>query len=219
MPDDMDTLGHLFGQNKSWADAIRKRDPQFFEKLSHQQSPAYLWIGCSDSRVPANEIVGLLPGEVFVHRNVANVVVHTDLNCLSVIQFAVDVLKVKHIMVVGHYGCGGVGAVVRCERVGLADNWLRHVQDVHEKHDACLCRLGEEARAARLCELNVIEQVANVGQTSIVRDAWARQQDLTVHGWIYGLRDGLLRDLNCTANNSQGAAEAYRAAVAEASKG
>ena len=218
MPDDMDTLGHLFAQNKSWADAIRQRDPQFFEKLSHQQSPAYLWIGCSDSRVPANEIVGLLPGEVFVHRNVANVVVHTDLNCLSVIQFAVDVLKVKHIMVVGHYGCGGVGAVVRCERVGLADNWLRHVQDVHEKHDACLCRLGEEARAARLCELNVIEQVANVGQTSIVRDAWARQQDLTVHGWIYGLRDGKLHDLNCSANNLKDAAANYQSAVAALSQ-
>ena len=213
----MDKLSHLFAQNLAWAEGIRRRDPQFFEKLSKQQSPEHLWIGCSDSRVPANEIIGLLPGEVFVHRNIANVVVHTDLNCLSVIQFAVDVLKVKHIMVVGHYGCGGVGAVVRCERVGLADNWLRHVQDVREKHDACLCRLADDtARSARLCELNVIEQVANVSQTSIVRDAWARRQELTVHGWIYGLRDGLLRDLHCTASNPQEAVENYRAAVAEA---
>jgi carbonic anhydrase len=173
-----------------------------------------LWIGCSDSRVPANEIVGLLPGEVFVHRNVANVVVHTDLNCLSVIQFAVDVLKVKHIMVVGHYGCGGVRAVLRCERVGLADNWLRHVQDVREKHDGCLCRLGDEtARSARLCELNVIEQAANVCSTTIVRDAWERGQTLNVHSWIYGLRDGLLRDLNFLASNPQEAAAGYAAAI------
>ena len=213
----MDTLSHLFAQNQAWAEAIRRRDPQFFEKLSHQQSPAYLWIGCSDSRVPANEIIGLLPGEVFVHRNLANVVVHTDLNCLSVIQFAVDVLKVKHIMVVGHYGCGGVRAVVRCERVGLADNWLRHVQDVSEKHDACLCRLGGEPRADRLCELNVIEQVANLWQTSIVRDAWARQQELTVHGWIYGLRDGRLHDLNCSACAPAEAAANYSAAIAAVS--
>jgi carbonic anhydrase len=214
----MDTLPHLLQQNKAWADSIRRRDPQFFEKLSLQQSPEYLWIGCSDSRVPANEIIGLLPGEVFVHRNVANVVVHTDLNCLSVIQFAVDVLKVKHIMVVGHYGCGGVRAVVRCERVGLADNWLRHVQDVQEKHNACLCQLEENARGARLCEFNVIEQVANVWQTSIVRDAWARGQELTIHGWIYGLRDGLLRDLNCSASNPQEAAANYASAIAEATK-
>ena len=210
----MDTLPHLFQQNQAWADAIRRRDPQFFEKLSHQQNPEHLWIGCSDSRVPANEIVGLLPGEVFVHRNVANVVVHTDLNCLSVIQFAVDLLKVKHIMVVGHYGCGGVRAVIRCERVGLADNWLRHVQDVQEKHNACLCKLEETPRSARLCEFNVIEQVANVWQTSIVRDAWARGQELTVHGWIYGLRDGLLRDLNCSASGPKEAAENYKSAIA-----
>ena len=164
--------------------------------------------------MPANEIIGLLPGEVFVHRNLANVVAHTDLNCLSVIQFAVDVLKVKHIMVVGHYGCGGVRAVVRCERVGLADNWLRHVQDVREKHDACLCRLAGEPRADRLSELNVIEQVANVWQTTVVRDAWTRGQELTVHGWIYGLRDGRLRDLNCTAGNPAEAAANYTAAVA-----
>ena len=214
----MDTLPQLFEQNQAWAASIREQDPNFFEKLSHQQSPEYLWIGCSDSRVPANEIIGLLPGEVFVHRNVANVVVHTDLNCLSVIQFAVDLLKVRHIMVVGHYGCGGVRAVIRCERVGLADNWLRHVQDVQEKHNACLCRFDESARAARLCEFNVIEQVANVSQTSIVRDAWARGQDLTIHGWIYGLRDGLLRDLQCSANGPKEAAETYASAVAALSK-
>jgi carbonic anhydrase len=210
----MDTLSHLFSQNKAWADDIRRRDPQFFEKLSRQQSPEYLWIGCSDSRVPANEIIGLLPGEVFVHRNIANVVVHTDLNCLSVIQFAVDVLKVRHVMVVGHYGCGGVRAALRCERVGLADNWLRHVQDVREKHHQCIAGLsGEHEQSARLCELNVIEQVANVCQTTMVRDAWERGQDLTIHGWIYGLRDGLLRDLNVTASGVLQASENYRAAV------
>ena len=214
----METLDHLFAQNKSWADAIKRRDPEFFLKLSHQQNPRYLWIGCSDSRVPANEIIGLLPGEVFVHRNIANVVVHTELNCLSVIQFAVDVLKVRHIMVVGHYGCGGVRAALRCERVGLADNWLRHVEDVREKHDACLCRLPDEtARSARLCEFNVIEQASNVCHTSIVRDAWQRGQELTVHGWIYGLRDGLLRDLNCSASSATEAAKGYLASVAELS--
>jgi len=210
----MDELCHLFAQNAAWAQAIRRRDPEFFQKLARQQSPEYLWIGCSDSRVPANEIIGLLPGEVFVHRNIANVVVHTDLNCLSVVQFAVDVLKVKHIMVVGHYGCGGVSAVLRCERVGLADNWLRHVQDVREKHDACLCRLPDDpARSARLCELNVIEQAANVCATTIVRDAWDRGQALTVHGWIYGLRDGLLRDLGFVASSAAAAAANYASAV------
>ncbi|MDB6168107.1 MAG: can [Verrucomicrobia bacterium] len=214
----MDVLKHLLDQNKAWSDSIRRRDPHFFEKLSGQQNPEHLWIGCSDSRVPANEIIGLLPGEVFVHRNIANVVVHTDLNCLSVIQFAVDLLKVKHIMVVGHYGCGGIRAVLRCERVGLADNWLRHVQDVREKHEDCLCRVVDEtARSARLCELNVIEQVANVAQTTIVRDAWQRGQDLTIHGWIYGLRDGLLRDLGCSASNAKEAAGSYKAAIAAAS--
>lgn len=210
----METLSHLLAQNQAWAEAIKRSDPEFFQKLSRQQSPEHLWIGCSDSRVPANEIIGLLPGEVFVHRNIANVVVHTDLNCLSVIQFAVDVLKIKHIMVVGHYGCGGVGAALRCERVGLADNWLRHVQDVREKHDACLCRLPDEtARSAKLCEFNVIEQVANVCQTTIVRDAWERGQSLTVHGWIYGLRDGLLRDLNCTAASVADATAGYKASI------
>ncbi len=219
MPVRMDSLTHLFDQNKAWADAIRRRDPQFFEKLSLQQSPEYLWIGCSDSRVPANEIIGLLPGEVFVHRNIANVVVHTDLNCLSVIQFAVDVLKVKHIMVVGHYGCGGVRAVLRCERVGLADNWLRHVQDVKDKHDACLCTEPDEGvRSARLCELNVIEQSANVWQTTIVQDAWARGQELTIHGWIYGLRDGRLHDLKCSGSSLKEASANHDAAIAAATK-
>ena len=210
----MDELRHLFDQNAAWAREIQRRDPEFFQKLARQQSPEYLWIGCSDSRVPANEIIGVLPGEVFVHRNLANVVVHTDLNCLSVIQFAVDVLKVKHIMVVGHYGCGGVRAALRCERVGLADNWLRHVQDVREKHDECLCRLADEtARSSRLCELNVIEQAANVCATTMVRDAWERGQTLNVHAWIYGLCDGLLRDLNFLASSGTEAAENYASAV------
>ena len=215
IPFNMHSLTKLFNQNQAWAEAIKLRDPQFFQKLSRQQTPEYLWIGCSDSRVPANEIVGLLPGEVFVHRNIANVVVHTDLNCLSVIQFAVDMLKVKHIMVVGHYGCAGVGKVIRCERVGLADNWLRHVQDVREKHDNCLSVLPDDtARTARLCELNVVEQVANVSSTTIVQDAWTRGQELTVHGWIYGLRDGLLRDLKVSAGSIEGATASYKAAIA-----
>ncbi len=216
----MKELSHLFAQNQAWAESIRKRDPEFFLKLSRQQSPEYLWIGCSDSRVPANEIIGLLPGEVFVHRNIANVVVHTDLNCLSVIQYAVDVLKVRHIMVVGHYGCGGVQAALRCTRVGLADNWLRHVQDVKEKHQDCLCRLPDEsARSARLCELNVVEQVANVCQTSILLDAWTRGQVVTVHGWIYGLTDGRLRDLGLMASSAEEAKEKYLAAVAALGSG
>jgi carbonic anhydrase len=192
-------LDSLFQNNRAWADRIRAHDPDFFAKLAKQQSPKYLWIGCSDSRVPANEIVGLMPGEVFVHRNIANVVVHTDLNCLSVIQFAVDVLKVEHIMVVGHYGCGGVRAALFRQRVGLADNWLHHVNDVRDKHVAALAALGlTSAGVDRLCELNVIEQVENVCQTTIVRDAWERGQEVAVHGWIYGLQDGLLRDLDVT---------------------
>ena len=212
-------LSHLFANNVAWAAEITRDDPDFFARLSRQQAPKYLWIGCADSRVPANEIVGLLPGELFVHRNVANVVVHADLNCLSVIQFAVDVLKVEHIMVVGHYGCGGIRAVLRCERVGLADNWLRHVQDVREKHDGCICALKDETqRSARLCELNVIEQVANVAQTTIVRDAWQRGQSLTIHGWIYGLRDGLLRDLQCGASSAAEAEASYKSAVAAVTK-
>jgi carbonic anhydrase len=216
----MQNLKQLFEQNRAWAGAIKQRDPEFFQKLSRQQNPEYLWIGCSDSRVPANEIIGLLPGEVFVHRNIANVVVHADLNALSVIQFAVDMLKVKHIMVVGHYNCGGVSAVLRCQRVGLADNWLRHVQDVKMKHDSCLCQLPDDsARSAKLCELNVIEQVANVCATTVVQDAWTRGQNLTVHGWVYGLRDGLLRDLKTSASSAEEAATAYKTAVAAANGG
>jgi carbonic anhydrase len=212
----MRKLNHLFESNRAWADRIRERDPDFFSKLSRQQSPQYLWIGCSDSRVPANEIVGLLPGELFVHRNIANVVVHTDLNCLSVMQFAVDVLKVRHIIVCGHYGCSGVRAALHGERHGLVDNWLRHVQDVRHKHEGQLSGLsqGGPGQADRLCELNVIEQVANVCHTSIVRDAWERGQELVVHGWIYGLHDGLLRDLDTTITARQEAAAAYRTAVA-----
>ena len=199
----------------AWADAIRARDPEFFQKLSRQQSPEYLWIGCSDSRVPANEIVNLLPGEMFVHRNIANVVVHTDLNCLSVMQFAVDVLKVKHIIVCGHYGCSGVRAALRCDRIGLADNWLRHVQDVQEKHQDCVHSVaGEAARTDILCELNVIEQASNVCQTTIVRDAWERGQPLTVHTWIYGLKDGIIRNLGISSSKADDFEPQYRAAMA-----
>ena len=193
----MRTLNHLFDNNKAWAARIRQRDPEFFATLSHQQSPKYLWIGCSDSRVPANQIAGLSPGELFVHRNIANLVVHTDLNCLSVMQFAVEILKVEHIIVCGHYGCSGVQAVLRGDRLGLSDNWLRHIQDVRQKYEKTLAGAGGEA-SDRLCELNVIEQVANVRDTTIARDAWERGQELAVHGWIYGLHDGLLRDLNVT---------------------
>src|SRR4051812_37127571 len=211
----MKTLQRLFDSNREWAARIQRQDPEFFSKLSRQQSPEYLWIGCSDSRVPANDIVGLLPGELFVHRNVANVVVHTDLNCLSVIQFAVELLKVKHIIVCGHYGCSGVEATLRGDRLGLSDNWLRHVQDVREKHAASLATSRDFARrSARLCELNVIEQVVNVGQTSILRDAWERGQDLTLHGWVYGLQDGLLRDLNTTITPQDSVLETYKAAIA-----
>jgi carbonic anhydrase len=218
-PTGMSTLRHLFDRNRVWAERIRQRDPNFFRTLSHQQSPAYLWIGCSDSRVPANEIVGLLPGELFVHRNIANVVVHTDLNCLSVIQFAVDVLKIRHIIVCGHYGCSGVGAALRGERIGLADNWLRHVQDVREKHQRHLLPVSDDARRGDLmCELNVIEQAANVCQTSIVRDAWERGQALAVHGWIYGLHDGLLTDLGATIAALSEVKDACGAAIAGVSR-
>lgn len=190
------TLKELLANNRAWADGVRLREPDFFEKLSLQQSPAYLWIGCSDSRVPANQITGLAPGEVFVHRNVANVVVHADLNCLSVLQYAVDVLKVRHIIVCGHYGCGGVTAAHDHLKLGLIDNWLRYVQDVGQKHRDTLAGLvSRDERLNRLCELNVIEQVVNVAQTTVVQDAWARGQALTVHGWIYGVQNGLLRDL------------------------
>jgi len=211
----MRNLRQLFDNNRAWAERIRAQDPQFFEKLSRQQSPEYLWIGCSDSRVPANEIVGLLPGELFVHRNVANLVVHTDLNCLSVMQFAVDILKVRHIIVCGHYGCSGVRAAFRRERIGLSDNWLRHVQDVRQKHEHRLAEAGADAAAGdRLCELNVIEQVAHVCQTTIVRDAWERGQELAIHGWVYGLQDGLLRDLNTTVVETQDPQAVYQTAIA-----
>jgi carbonic anhydrase len=216
----MGQLDHLFAQNRKWADAITARDPEFFLKLSRQQSPEYLWIGCSDSRVPANEIVDLLPGELFVHRNIANVVVHTDLNCLSVMQFAVDVLKVKHIIVCGHYGCSGVRAALRCDRIGLADNWLRHVQDVSEKHHGCVhAARGDVARVNRLCELNVIEQVVNVCQTTIVRDAWERKQPLTIHSWIYGLKDGLVRNLGMSITSLADLESSYRSSLAAIESG
>jgi carbonic anhydrase len=204
----MRILSHLFANNRAWAAEMTRQDPEFFHRLSHQQTPKYLWIGCSDSRVPANQIVGLPPGEMFVHRNVANVVVHTDLNCLSTIQFAVDALRVPHIIVCGHHGCGGVLAALRDEKLGLSDNWLRHVQDVRWKHRAAVDALEDEARRHQvLCELNVIEQVVNVSQTTIVRDAWARGQALAVHGWVYDVRDGLLRDLDvCVTSDSEIAA-------------
>ncbi len=210
----MNMLSHLFENNRTWARETCEKDPDFFVKLSHQQSPEYLWIGCSDSRVPANQIVGLLPGELFVHRNVANVVVHTDLNCLSVMQFAVDVLRVKHIIVCGHYGCGGVRAALRNDRLGLIDNWLRHIQDVQQKHRPSLAALAEEdARSHRLCELNVIEQVVNVCQTTVTQEAWARGQELTIHGWIYSLQDGLLRDLKMTVSRPEELDTVYNAAL------
>ena len=215
----MRTLDRLFEKNKAWAERIRRQEPDFFLELSRQQSPNYLWIGCADSRVPANEIVDLSPGELFVHRNVANLVVHTDLNCLSVMQFAVDLLKVRHIIVCGHYGCSGVLAALRRDRLGLSDNWLRHVQDVRQKHEASLVKVGDDAQAAnRLCELNVIEQVANVCQTTIALDAWERGQELTVHGWIYGLKDGLLRDLNVTIAGVDETLPAYQAAISALSR-
>ncbi len=210
----MPSLSHLFDNNRAWSERIRASDPEFFPRLSRQQRPRYLWIGCADSRVPANEIVDLAPGELFVHRNIANVVVHSDLNCLSVMQFAVDVLKVEHIIVCGHYGCSGVSAALQNTRVGLADNWLRHVQDVHSKHGARVATLPDVAqRVDRLCELNVIEQVANVCQTTIVHDAWNRGQELSVHGWVYGLKDGLIRDLGTVVTKGAEASAAYEAAL------
>lgn len=209
----MRTLGHLFENNKAWAARIRERYPDFFLELSRQQFPSYLWIGCSDSRVPANEIVGLLPGELFVHRNVANLVVHTDLNCLSVMQFAVDILKVSHIIVCGHYGCSGVQAALRRDRLGLSDNWLRHLQDVRQKHEKYLASATDSDASDRLCELNVIEQVVNVCHTTIARDAWERGQELAVHGWIYGLQNGLLRDLDVTVADFRETIPVYDAAI------
>lgn len=210
----MNDLSDLLRRNKAWAEAMRTQDKDFFKRLSSQQAPKYLWIGCSDSRVPANQITDMQPGEVFVHRNVANVVVHTDLNCLSAIQFAVDLLKVEHIMVVGHYGCSGVHASLTGMRVGLADNWLRHVGDVAQKHAAMLSALELDAlRHARLCELNVIEQVLNVCQTTIVEDAWSRGQPLSVHGWIYSLFDGRITDLGMTVGAREQLPIAYQAAL------
>lgn len=197
-------LDQLFANNREWAEAMIAKDANFFKRLVSQQAPEYLWIGCSDSRVPANDIVNLLPGELFVHRNVANVVVHTDLNCLSVIQFAIDLLKVKHILVVGHYGCSGVHAALTDKRVGLADNWLRHVKDVHQKHERYLGEvIPSPKRQDRLCELNVIEQVVNVCETTIVQDAWSRGQDLTVHGWAYRLETGLVNDLGMSISSTE----------------
>jgi carbonic anhydrase len=199
----MRLLRTLLENNRNWAERITAQDPQFFRRLAQQQAPEYLWIGCSDSRVPANQIVGLLPGEIFVHRNVANVVVHTDLNCLSVLQYAVDVLQVKHVIVCGHYGCGGVQAALGNERLGLIDNWLRHVQDVRLKHADRVTAIREgPARGDRLCELNVIEQAVNACQTTVIQEAWARGQTLAVHGWIYGLDDGRLRDLNLSVTSA-----------------
>ena len=197
-------LDKLFTKNREWAETMIIKDANFFKRLASQQVPEYLWIGCSDSRVPANEIVNLLPGELFVHRNVANVVVHTDLNCLSVIQFAIDLLKVKHILVVGHYGCSGVHAALNDKRIGLADNWLRHVKDVYQKHERYLnAVIPPLKRQDRLCELNVIEQVINVCETTVVQDAWTRRQDLTVHGWTYRLETGLVNDLGMSISSSE----------------
>jgi carbonic anhydrase len=200
----MKDLKRLLDQNRAWAENIKASDPEFFQNLAKQQSPKFLWIGCSDSRVPSTQLVGVAPGEMFVHRNVANVVDHTDFNCLSVMQYAVDVLKVDHIIVCGHFGCGGVKAAMDNLQLGLIDNWLRHVQDVIHEHEELLAKINDEnERFNRLCELNVIEQVLNVGRTTIVQTAWQRGQELVVHGWIYGLQDGLLRDLGVTIENAK----------------
>ncbi|MBS0435147.1 MAG: carbonate dehydratase [Proteobacteria bacterium] len=208
------SLDELFESNRRWAAETERRAPGFFTKLLAQQAPQYLWIGCADSRVPANEILGLLPGDVFVHRNVANVVVHSDLNALSVIQFAIDMLKVQHIMVVGHYGCGGVLAALQNRRIGLADNWIRHVQDVRHKHRTWLDGIADEALAHKaLCELNVLEQSLNVCESTVVQDAWARQQSVVVHGWVYGLHNGLIDDLKMTVANPADVAAAYGLAL------
>jgi carbonic anhydrase len=203
----------LLARNRAWADQIKKEDPEFFQRLAQAQQPNYLWIGCADSRVPANEILGLIPGEIFVHRNIANVVVHTDLNCLSVLQFAVDHLKVQHVLVVGHYGCAGVAAALSNRRLGLCDNWLRHIQDIRLKHFAYLETQPEETRASRLCELNVIEQVVNVCQTTIVQDAWERGQELHIHGWTYALQDGLVCDLKMSIAGNAELVPSYQRAI------
>jgi len=198
----MRVLRHLFENNAAWADGIKSKDPEFFIKLSEQQTPEYLWIGCSDSRVPANEIVGLLPGELFVHRNVANLVIHTDLNCLSVLQYAVEILRVKHIIVCGHYGCGGVKAAMENKELGLIDNWLRNIKDIYQRHRARLDQLeSDKDKLNLLCELNVMEQVANVCHSTIVQNGWRHGQELAVHGWIYSIQDGILRDLNICVTN------------------
>ena len=203
-------LQHLIDKNRAWADQVEREHPGFFKNLAAQQSPKYLWIGCSDSRVPANQVIGLDPGEVFVHRNVANVVVHSDLNALSVIQFAVDVLKVEHIMVVGHYGCGGVLAVLREQRVGLADHWLRHVHDVKMRHRGRLMHLCNQELEDTLCEVNVIEQVGNIAQSNVLQDAWSRGQKVSVHGWCYGLKDGHVKDLEVTMSRADEVVEVFR---------
>ncbi len=207
------TLHHLIDNNRAWAAQMERERPGFFEKLSHQQSPKYLWIGCSDSRVPANQITGLDPGEVFVHRNVANVVVHSDLNALSVIQYAVDMLKVEHIIVVGHYGCGGVLATLRGARVGLVDNWLRHVHDVKLRHRRRLDHLPVAVQEDVLCEMNVIEQVGNVALSNVMQDAWSRGQKVAVHGWCYGLKDGLVKDLNVSMSQPGEVVDVFRNAI------
>jgi carbonic anhydrase len=209
-------LTRLFANNRAWSEQMTAQDSAFFRRLAGQQSPKYLWIGCSDSRVPANEIVGLLPGELFVHRNVANLVVHTDLNCLSVIQFSVEVLKVEHIIVCGHYGCGGIQAVIEKKELGLVDNWLRHLVDVSEKFSTLLRKLKtNDKRALRLCELNVTEQVRNVCQSTIVQNAWKEKRHLAVHGWVYGLKDGLLRDLLADPVTSIAEGQAFEASMIE----
>lgn len=205
---------HLFSNNKIWARRVTAQDPDFFARLARQQEPDYLWIGCADSRVPANEIVGLFPGELFVHRNVANIVVHTDLNCLSVLQYAVDVLKVDHVIVCGHYGCGGVQAALTNSKHGLIDNWLRHIQDVADRHRAALDAIPDDkARLDRLCELHVIEQAANVCKTTVIEDAWRRGQHVTVHGWIYGIQDGILRDLDLSVSGDDDLDTCYARAL------
>ena len=207
----MRILKNLFDSNRKWAKKIKETDPDFFAKLSRQQNPEYLWIGCSDSRVPSNQIVGMMPGEIFVHRNIANVVIHTDLNCLSVIQFAVEVLKVKHIIVCGHYGCGGIKAAMGKESYGLIDTWLRHIKDVYRHHQEKLDTIkDEEEKLNLLCELNVIEQVANVCHTSIVQKAWEAGQELSVHGWIYSIEDGILKDLNVCVDGVCEISDTYR---------
>ncbi|WP_125782636.1 carbonate dehydratase [Pseudoalteromonas rubra] len=211
-------LQHLLNNNRQWAKQTQTNNPEFFAKLSMQQNPNYLWIGCSDSRVPANQIVDLMPGDLFVHRNVANVVVHTDHNCLSVMQYAIEVLKVEHVLVVGHYGCGGVRAALEDARLGLIDNWLRHVGDVKEMHQAMLNEIQPAQRCDALCELNVIEQVRNVCRTNVVQDAWARGQKLTIHGWVYGLADGLLKELNTQIEQEEQLAMHYERALVDLAK-